>query len=407
MSKFLGWVFFPFIIISLFATFLIPMMQADPGYVLIAVGGKVIEMRFWMAILVLLIALFGVWVSKALLVGSLRLAISTFNWWPAKAQALLWQRQERALAALWEGNTKEAHRNFVKILKTKAQKNNILSLINAANTATDLNLFDEANTYLLHAEQQQNKSYGAVVMLSRARYFQKQAQPQKALALANVALCRYPLHSGVLQLLLDLHRNKANWQALLALLPHFKKAKLLDDTAFTHLEQAVYQGLLAETSDAKILENRWQTTPKNLRKDITTTAFYIKQLIQLGCNAEAEALLRKLLKTHYTDELMHLFAQTPSPNTAAQLQYAERWLPEQPQNAELFLALGRIAQRGELWGKAKNYFEKSLALQPTTAAYAELARLLANLGEHQRSNALFQQGLLYTAETTLPASLQK
>ena len=105
MSKFLGWVFFPFIIISLFATFLIPMMQADPGYVLIAVGGKVIEMRFWMAILVLLIALFGVWVSKALLVGSLRLAISTFNWWPAKAQALLWQRQERALAALWEGNT--------------------------------------------------------------------------------------------------------------------------------------------------------------------------------------------------------------------------------------------------------------------------------------------------------------
>ena len=50
--------------------------------------------------------------------------------------------------------------------------------------------------------------------------------------------------------------------------------------------------------------------------------------------------------------------------------------------------------RNELWGKARQYFEQSLNFQPRGETCAELARLLAALGEHEASTKYYQQGLL-------------
>ena len=55
-----------------------------------------------------------------------------------------------------------------------------------------------------------------------------------------------------------------------------------------------------------------------------------------------------------------------------------------------------LSLRNELWGKARDYFDSSLKLQVTADACAELARLLARLGEHQASTEYYQQGLLLT-----------
>ena len=46
-----------------------------------------------------------------------------------------------------------------------------------------------------------------------------------------------------------------------------------------------------------------------------------------------------------------------------------------------------------LWGKARDYLESSLQVQRNPEACAELARLLAQLGDTERSNQLFQEGL--------------
>ena len=44
-------------------------------------------------------------------------------------------------------------------------------------------------------------------------------------------------------------------------------------------------------------------------------------------------------------------------------------------------------------GKARDYLESSLRMERNPEACAELARLLAGLGETERSNQLFQEGL--------------
>jgi HemY protein len=76
-----------------------------------------------------------------------------------------------------------------------------------------------------------------------------------------------------------------------------------------------------------------------------------------------------------------------------QLQHAESWLKQHPADSSLLLTLGRLCLQNRLWGKARDYLEASLRLQRNPEACAELARLLAQLGDTQRSNQLFQEGL--------------
>jgi HemY protein len=120
---------------------------------------------------------------------------------------------------------------------------------------------------------------------------------------------------------------------------------------------------------------------------------YCEALHRLGADDEAESLLRKALKQGYDARLVRLYGQLRSKDSAKQLQLAEGWLQQQPKDPLLLLSLGRLCLSCELWGKARDYFEASLLLQPDAENCAELARLLARLGDVGRSNQLLQQGL--------------
>lgn len=407
MRKFSVWLILPIFIISAFAVFIVPLMQKDAGYVLIAVGGKVIEMRFWFALLALGLIIAAVIISYKLIKGSWKLSKKTLFWHRERAELLLWQRQERAMAALWEGNVREAHRNFKKIASSRTHKKDPLSLINAANTASDLGIYNEAESYLQKAEAESDSRFTVSVLLSRARFYQNQGKRAEALKVALQALAIKPLHTGVLALLKNLYIDAQDWQALEALLPRIKKASLLDERAYPQLEFEVYAALLAQQKDSQAIENWWQQLPKHLRRDNDMEALYLKSLLDQGEHDKVAPILRKRLKSHFSHALIHLFAITQESDSASQLQYAERWLDKEANDAALHLALGRIAQRAELWGKAKSYFEKSLELEPTPEAFAELGRLLAHLGEHKQSNAIFQKGLLHTASSAQQNAVQQ
>ncbi len=72
------------------------------------------------------------------------------------------------------------------------------------------------------------------------------------------------------------------------------------------------------------------------------------------------------------------------------MQKAEQWLTAHPTDAHLLLALGRLSLRNQLWGKAREYFERSLQEQPSPEVFAELARLLQSLKEPERSAQYLQ-----------------
>jgi HemY protein len=120
---------------------------------------------------------------------------------------------------------------------------------------------------------------------------------------------------------------------------------------------------------------------------------YAEQLRRLGADVQAEEVLRTAIKRDYNTHLARLYGLVRGADPGKQLQTAEGWLKNHTDDAGLLLTLGRLCLQSSLWGKARDYLESSLRLQRNPEACAELARLLAQLGETDRSNQLFQEGL--------------
>ena len=147
-----------------------------------------------------------------------------------------------------------------------------------------------------------------------------------------------------------------------------------------------------DTQDAlKSLETAWQGLSSKLKHDPQLVAAYCTELVRLNAHEQAESLLRHTLKDRLDDHLIELYGRTQAKDTVRQLQLAESWLKQSPNNPILLRALGRLSLRNQLWGKARDYFESSLQLHRQAHTCAELARLLSHLGDTQRSNQLFAE----------------
>jgi HemY protein len=132
---------------------------------------------------------------------------------------------------------------------------------------------------------------------------------------------------------------------------------------------------------------------------------YAEQLRQVGAQTQAEEVLRTAQKRQYDTHLARLYGLVIGNDPARQLQTAEGWLKQHTDDAGLLLTLGRLCLQNRLWGKARDYLESSLRLQRSPETCAELARLLAQLGDTERSNLLFQEGLGLLDERLLAAPL--
>ena len=116
-------------------------------------------------------------------------------------------------------------------------------------------------------------------------------------------------------------------------------------------------------------------------------------------------MVRGALKRTYDSHLVRLYGLLRGSDPAKQLHTAEGWLKAHPADASLLLTLGRLCLQNSLWGKARDYFESSLKLERNPETCAELARLLAQLGDTARSNQLFQEGLNLLDERLLALPL--
>lgn len=130
-----------------------------------------------------------------------------------------------------------------------------------------------------------------------------------------------------------------------------------------------------------------------MRSESLLVRAYADGLSRLGADAKAEEVLYAALKRQFDDRLVERYGRVRGQDAARQLANAEGWLKAHPENAELLLALGRLSMRNALWGKARDYLEASLRFEHRAETCAELARLLAQLGDNERSNRLFQEGL--------------
>jgi HemY protein len=376
------------------------LMQIEqPGYVLVAYKSFRYESSLW-GTLVLLASLWLLYFSLRLLFRLLTASGRVVNPWSRRNRSRRVQLSaEQGLLDLNEGRWERALRHLRRAAQGDAQP--LMHYLGAARAAQELGRYEESDSLLEQALGRQPQAELAIA-LTHAELQVGRGEAAAALETLQVMRERHPRHRQVLRQLQAVYEQQADWSALLGLLPELRKNKVLTDSELLLLEQHAWRGRLADAGRSGLNEGEaalqpltqaWQQLSNAQRHDPLLLLAYTEQLRTLGAEPEAEQLLAKAIKHHYDARLVALYGELAGVDASQQLRVAEGWLKQQPADAELLLALGRLCLRNHLWDKARDYFEASLNLVRSASACAELARLLAHQGEVARSNELFQEAL--------------
>ncbi|MGE3919413.1 MAG: heme biosynthesis protein HemY, partial [Gammaproteobacteria bacterium] len=141
----------------------------------------------------------------------------------------------------------------------------------------------------------------------------------------------------------------------------------------------------------------WHTVPRYLHIQPCLVLIYADYLIQEKNTHQAEMLLREALKKNWDEYLLLKYCEVKD-NSAKQLANAEHWLRTHADDANLLYVLGQLSIANELWGKARSYFEESLAIKPSSRSYQALAALLETIEDTKEAIKYYRQALLYCRE---------
>ncbi|MES2819099.1 MAG: heme biosynthesis HemY N-terminal domain-containing protein [Pseudomonadota bacterium] len=369
------------------------------GYVLIAYKGFRYESSLWVALaLVLLLGLliYGV----RLLVRVLGASGGWVNPWSRR------HRNRRARVAAHHGLRDLAEGQWASALRhlrraAQADPQPLVYYLGAARAASELGEVEQSNELLEQARILEPTAEVAIG-LTQAQLQMDRGHSAEALQTLEALHRQQPRQRQVLRLQQQLYAQRQEWSGLCRLLPALRKYKVLGEAELGELErgawaaavqQAGQQGLNQGEAALQPLTEQWQRIPSALRHAPELVQPYAEQLRLLGEPEQAETVLQAAIKRHYDARLVYLYGRVRGSDPARQLQAAEVWLKAHAQDPVLLLTLGRLCLLNQLWGKAREYFEASLRFNRSAEACAELARLLARLGDMERSNALFQEGL--------------
>ncbi len=392
---------FAFVLILLIAIvgFLGWAIAQDAGYVLISYDRFRYESSFWIFLGLIaclwLLAMVVHWV-----LGLLHTSGALVNPWSRRHRERRVSKASRSgLRELAEGQWGHALGH----LRSAAEHDHqpLVHYLGAARAANELGEHEQSDELLRKAREREPES-GLAVGLTQAQLQIARGQYGEARETLNALHSDHPRHAYVLTLLQQLYVQLQDWSALCRLLPELRKHRVLPPARLSELELLAWTAALEQTSQASATSNeealqalnqKWQTVPSGLRSEPLLVRAYADGLSRLGADAKAEEVLYAALKRQFDDRLVERYGRLRGQDPARQLANAENWLKANPENAELLLALGRLSMRNALWGKARDYLEASLRFEHRPETCAELARLLAQLGDNERSNRLFQEGL--------------
>ncbi len=380
------------------------------GYVLVAYKSFRYESSLWATLAVIAVLWLLFWGIKVL-VELVMTSTGVVNPWSRRNRSRRVQVAiEHGQLDLAEGRWASAQRHLTRA--AEAERQPLLYYLGAARAANEQGQYEESDRLLERALERQPQAELAIA-LSHAQLQTDRGDTDGALVTLQAMHERHPRSAQTLRQLQRLHQQRGEWPAVIRLLPELRKDKVLPPAELAELERRAWGENLSlaahreedGTVGLQSLKRAWEQLTSAQRQEAPLVLAYAEQLRQLGAQVEAEEVLRTALKRKYDSHLARLYGLVRGSDPARQLQIAEGWLKEHPADPSLLLTLGRLCLQTSLWGKARDYLESSLRVQRNPETCAELARLLAQLGDTERSNQLFQEGLGLLDERLLAAPL--
>ncbi|RAR58582.1 HemY protein [Onishia taeanensis] len=378
------------------------LMQTVPGYWLVRVGDTSVQTSFWFG-LVLLLGAFLVLHFVLRILMRMRRPVSRLKLWSSRNRNRnAMRRTVRGLVALAEGRWKRAEKSLVKAADDSSTP--LVNYLSAALAAHYQGRYEQADTLLKRAHLSTEGADTAVGMVQAQLMLDRQHY-EEALATLTRLDKQLPDHPQILKLLKQAYLSVSDWDGLRRLMPRLARHQLIAEDERQELEQRAYRELIVQASrnpdDIERVRNLWADMPDHLRSNIELVGLYAEALVRGGEEGLAERLLRHSLKDHWDARLVMRYGLL-NVDASRQLAYAEKWLQERPNDPDLLLTLGRLSLRNAYWGKAQEYFESSQRQRPSGVVCAELARLFANLGEHNKSQLYYRQSV-ELLDRSLPA----
>jgi HemY protein len=353
------------------------------GYVLLVYP----PYKFEMALSFLIVALiFG----GAALYGFIRLASHTLglprqvhDYRLRRARNRARNAMDQALTAFFEGHYRRAEKFAAVALKL--HETPALSAVVAARSAHEQRNFEARDNYLKAGEIAAPEGK-LLKLIAQAEFMVEERRPREALDVLDAAKVIAPRNPALLRLEILAHTLARNWAHVLTGVTQLYKFKDFDRKQLEPIRlNALRESLNATIKDSASLRESWRKIPSVDRLDPGIAASAARAFIAVDMNDDAQAILERALEHQWDSDLALLYAEVPSEKPLAQIERAEDWLREHPDDASLLLALGKLCAAEKLWGKAQSYIEASLSVEPSRGAHAAYAQLMEKMGKPEEA----------------------
>lgn len=355
-------------------------LAEDPGYVLVRIRGWRIQSTLVVAVLAVILA----WAACVLVWRLLR--------WPFGAvtrrhRRVSRQRLSEGLLALAEGRHAAAERDLDRAARYAPLRAS--AWLAAAEAAAARGDVAQARQWLEQAAPHAPQA----ARVRRARLLREDGQPQEA-----VDLLAHEAEAGRLA--------PAGWreyvEAALAAgeperarqaLDPLRRSGVLSTDGYVVTQARVIAAWLAGIDSAAALAQAWASLPRNQRRAPAVVDAYARRAARLGASLAAMDEVESALRRQWSSALVATYGHLSGGDTEARLRRAEGWLDAHADDAALLVTLGRLCVRLQLWGKAHQYLDRALRLNPDAAVWEVLGDAYRGqdnpaLAEHCYRNAL-------------------
>jgi HemY protein len=288
------------------------------------------------------------------------------------------RREHRALAAvktatiaLQEGRWAHAEK-AAKIASKKSDSLGIAALLGAASArAQNKNLAEKE--WLAHLDIDADFHDAKVLQMAEIALMQNDS----ALALTTLVQASPTVrkHSGRFkEIEIGAHAHAGHWHEVLQIV---KDPKWLASIATKNRWHA--QAVIAICSQGggsvAYLQAMYKDMPTDVRSDEDVMAAYAQVLIKNSQGHLARLAIEEAQKRLWRPSLLKFYADAFDESGASgQLKMIEVWLALHPTEPKLLNCAGQLCLKSKLWGRAKGYFDGSLALTASVAAHFGLAQ---------------------------------
>ena len=382
------------VLIALFGGLILgPLISKVPGSTYILLDQTAIEFKNNFAIALVLLTLLGLWLLWILIRYLLKTSNITVGWFGDRNQRKARQQTIDGMIALAEGHWKTAEGLLVKGAKFRDTK--LINYLAAARAAQEQDDDKSRDQYLQAAAKAQPDAHIAIG-LTQAQLQIQHRQYEQALATLSHLRDMSPHHPYVLKLLHQLYTRLADWESVIELLPKLRKYRVYSPQRIDDIEVIAWAELLtlkAQREGLPAVNDLWLKLAKSVRKRPQTQLAYAEVLAEQRQFDQLELHIKDSMKQQWQEPLAQLYGMIESQEPSRTLATAETWLKQKPNNHTLLTTLGKLSLRAQLWGKAKNYLEKSIDHKATAEAHYYLAQAYRELGHPIQEQEEYQRGL--------------